>query len=426
MESDKNSTSWNFLLQLQKDSFQYYVDLADPTTGLVPDTDHIKSNSSIAGVGFALSCYPIAVEKRFMSRGEAIERILLVLNFLAESEQSTNELATGHKGFYYHFLDMQTGKRSGDCELSFIDTGFLLAGILCVATYFKGSDPSEIKIRSLADYLYKRVDWHWATGEKISLPQGWKPTSGFIHYAWEGYSEALLLYILGLGSPTFPLPEKSFEAWTSTYQWENIYDIDFLYAGPLFIHMFSHAWIDFRGIRDKFMREKKIDYFENSRRAIKIQRLYCDRNPNNFKGYGKNCWGITADLGPDQQEQIINGKLITFYGYGARGIPFGPDDGTIAPWPSAASICFDKKISLAAIEHLRLNYPQLQGRYGFYSSFNDSIDPPWFPQRFFALDVGIIVMMIENATSNFTWNLMKKCPVVSNGLRRAGFRGGWL
>ncbi|MGZ3808734.1 MAG: glucoamylase family protein [Bacteriovorax sp.] len=295
-----------------------------------------------------------------------------------------------------------------------------------MASYFNGPDSKEVQIRSLAGQLYGRVDWHWAIGEKKSLPQGWKPTSGFIHYSWEGYSEALLLYTLGLGSPTFPLPEESFALWTSTYQWENIYDVDFLYAGPLFIHLYSHAWIDFRGIRDKFMCEKKSDYFENSRRAIKIQKIYCNRNPNNFNGYGKNCWGITADLGPDFQTQIINGKSITFYPYVARGVPFGPDDGTIAPWAPLASICFDEKMSIAAIEHLRLTYPQLLGKYGLYCSFNESITPPWFPQRYYALDLGIAIMMLENAQNNFIWDLMKKCPAISKGLRRAGFRGGWL
>ncbi|MDD4974574.1 MAG: glucoamylase family protein [Bacteriovorax sp.] len=421
-----NSVNWDFLLRLQKDSFQYFVDLANPNNGLIPDTDNKESSASIAGMGFALSCYPIAIEKKFMSRSEVIDRILVVLNFFADSEQSDNENATGYKGFYYHFLDMKTGLRAGGCELSFVDTGFLLAGILCVATYFQGTDPVEKKIRSLADYLYRRVDWQWAICEKLSLSQGWTPSSGFIHYAWEGYNEALLLYTLGLGSPTFPLAEKSFAVWTSTYQWENIYDVDFLYAGPLFIHMYSHAWIDFRGIRDKFMREKKIDYFENSRRALKVQQIYCDRNPNNFKGYEKNCWGITADLGPDYQKQIINGKPITFYSYAARGVPYGPDDGTIAPWATLASLCFDETIGISAINHLRVNYPQILGKYGFKCSFNDSIVPPWFPERFYALDLGISILMLENAQNNFTWNLMKKCPVISNGLRRAGFRGGWL
>jgi hypothetical protein len=421
-----NSANWDYLLQLQKDSFQYFIDLTNPSNGLIPDTDHIESAASIAGMGFALSCYPIAVEKKFISRSEAIEKITVALNFFAESEQSESENATGYKGFYYHFLDMKTGRRAGGCELSFVDTGFLLAGILCVATYFQGSDPNEKKIRTLADFLYRRVNWQWAMCEKLSLSQGWKPNSGFIHYAWEGYSEALLLYTLGLGSPTFPLAEKSFALWTSTYQWENIYDVDFLYAGPLFIHLYSHTWIDFRGIRDNFMREKKIDYFENSRRALKIQQIYCDRNPNNFKGYGKNCWGLTADLGPDYQKQIISGKPITFYAYAARGVPYGPDDGTIAPWAPIASICFDEKICLTAIEHLRSTYPQIYGKYGFYCSFNESIVPPWFPQRFYALDLGISILMLENAQNNFIWNLMKKCPVISNGLRRAGFTGGWL
>ena len=426
MNLQESSPNWEFIQQLQFLAFQYFIDLFNPINGLIPDTDHIDSNASIAGVGFALSSYPIAVENKFIERSDAIKRIITTLTFFAESEQSVSENATGYKGFYYHFLDMKTGQRAGGCELSFIDTGFLLAGVLCVETFFQGTDPLEIKLRHLANIIFSRVDWHWAMGEKLSLSQGWTPSSGFINYAWEGYSEALLLYTLGLGSPTFPLSKESFSAWTSTYQWENIYNVDFLYAGPLFIHMYSHAWIDFRGIRDQFMREKKIDYFENTRRALKIQKNYCDINPNNFTGYSKNCWGITADLGPDYQKQIINGRALTFYAYSARGVPYGPDDGTIAPWASLASICFDQKISLDAIEHLNSTYPQLLGKYGFYCSFNESINPPWYPKRFYALDVGICIMMIENAKNNFVWNLMKKCSVISNGLKRAGFTGGWL
>jgi hypothetical protein len=426
METKEFAQSWEFILQLQRDSFQFFIDLANPKNGLIPDTDHSASDASISGIGFALSSYPIAVEKNIISRSDAIERTLATLNFFAESEQSISATATGYKGFYYHFLNMQTGKRSGDCELSFVDTGFLLAGILCAGTYFQGTSTKELQIRSLADHLYNRVDWQWAMCEKFSLSQGWRPTSGFINYAWEGYSESLLLYTLALGSPTFPLPVESFKAWTSTYQWENIYNIDFLYAGPFFIHLFSHAWIDFRGIQDKFMHEKKSDYFENSKSAMKIQQQYSKINPKNFKGYSKNCWGITADIGPGFQKQLINGKLITFYDYAARGIPYGPDDGTIAPWAALASICFDQKTSIAAIDHFRLSYPELIGKYGFICSFNESINPPWFPQRFYALDVGISILMIENAENNFIWNLMRKCPAISNGLRRAGFSGGWL
>src|ERR1700689_5279411 len=183
---------------------------------------------------------------------------------------------------------MQSGRRVWQSELSLIDTALLLAGILTASVYFTDNTQNETEIRQLADALYRRVDWRWAQNGKATLSQGWKPECGFLHYGWEGYSEATILYVLGLASPTFPLPDDSYGAWTSTYQWENLYGYDFLYAGPLFIHQFAHAWIDFRGLRDEFMREKGSDYFENSRRATYIQREYAIRNPREFKGYGED------------------------------------------------------------------------------------------------------------------------------------------
>ncbi len=416
----------NFLNELQKKSFQYFLDLYNPNNGLIPDTDENNAPASITGVGFALSSYPVAVEKKLLSREEAVKRTLVTLKFFFESEQSEKLNATGYKGFYYHFLDMKTGCRTWKSELSIIDTGFLLAGVICTAEYFKQKNESEVEIQKLASGILNRVDWRWALDERAALSHGWRPESSFIHYDWEGYSEALLLYCLALGSDNFAVSKKSFEAWSSTYQWENIYDVDFLYAGPFFIHLFSHAWIDFRDIRDKFMHAKKIDYFENTRRAIQVQRAYCIRNPKNFIGYGKNCWGITADAGPDYYKQFRSGDEVVFFGYSARGVPYGPDDGTIAPWACVASLPFDPDSAFDAINHLHQTYPQLRGKYGFKCSFNMSINPVWFLERFYAMDVGIIIMMIENAQSGLVWNLMKKSRILQRGLTRAGFSGGWL
>jgi len=416
----------HFLNELQKKSFHYFLDLYNPDNGLIPDTNEKESPASITGVGFALSSYPIAVEKKLFSRAEAAKRTLVTLRFLFNSEQSEKPEATGYKGFYYHFLDMKTGRRTWKSELSFIDTGFLLAGVICAAEYFHKNNPAENEIQKLATAIIDRVDWCWALDNRKALSHGWHPESGFIHYDWEGYSEAILLYCLALGADKLAISNESFEAWSSTYQWENIYDVDFLYAGPFFIHLFSHAWIDFREIRDKFMCEKKIDYFENTRRAIQVQKSYCLQNPKSFIGYQKNCWGITADEGPSNNKQILSGDEIVFFGYSARGVPYGPDDGTIAPWASVASLPFDPDSALDAIKHLRETYPQLQGQYGFKCSFNLSVTPVWCPERFFAMDVGIIIMMIENAQSGLIWNLMKKSSIIQRGLKRAGFNGGWL
>ena len=230
-------------------------------------------------IGFALTAYTIGVERGFITRAEAIERTLTTLRFFRDSEQSEEADATGYKGFYYHFLYMDTGRRAWESELSTIDSTFLLAGMLASAAYFDGDAPEEREIRSLAEELYARADWQWALNAGETVSMGWKPECGFLPYRWEGYNEALILYVLALASPTHPIPAESYKAQTRTYCWKHLYGQEFLYAGPLFIHQLSHMWIDFRGIQDEFMREKGIDYFENSRRATYAQQQYAIRNP---------------------------------------------------------------------------------------------------------------------------------------------------
>jgi hypothetical protein len=304
-------------------------------------------------VGFALSSYPVAVERGWITRQDAAARTLITLRFFWTSPQSEEADATGYKGFYYHFLDLQSGKRVWQAELSMIDTTLLCAGILTASAYFTESTQSETEIRELAGKLYRRIDWQWAQNGKSTVSQGWKPECDFLHYGWEGYNEAAILYVLGLASPTHPLPDEScYTAWTATYQWENIYGYDLLYAGPLFIHQFSHAWIDFRGIQDRFMREKGIDYFENSRRAAYVQREYALRNPHDFQGYGENCWGLSAGDGPGNLTLRIDGRDRRFFGYSARGVPYGPDDGTIAPSATLGSIPFAPTIAISSVRHL--------------------------------------------------------------------------
>ena len=277
--------------------------------------------------------------------------VLTKLRFFWNSPQGPEPDATGYKGFYYHFLDMETGRRVWECELSTIDSAFLLAGMLTAATYFDHDTEDEHEIRTLADALYRRADWRWAQNGGATLTHGWRPESGFIPHRWEGYDEGLLLYVLGLGSPTYPLPEESYAAWTATYQWKEIYGHEYLYSGPLFTHQLSHMWIDFRGIQDAFMRDRGIDYFENSRRATYVQREYAIRNPLEFEGYGEQCWGITASDGPGWTVRTINGIERRFFDYIARGAPYGPDDGTIAPWAVVASLPFAPEIVLPTIRN---------------------------------------------------------------------------
>jgi hypothetical protein len=253
-ETGISSAEVEWLSSIQKDSFGFFMNEVNHDNGLILDkTAGCEWPASIAAVGMALTAYPIGVENKWMSRPHAVQRTLNTLRFFAGAEQSDAPDATGHKGFYYHFLDMKTGKRAWDCELSSIDTALLIAGVMTAAAYFQQQTPEEIEIRRLADFLYRRVNWQWMCDDAQLICHGWKPETGFLEWHWEGYDEALILYVLALGSPTFPIPAESYTQWTATYEWKRICDIEYLYAGPLFIHQLSHVWIDFRGIRDKFM-----------------------------------------------------------------------------------------------------------------------------------------------------------------------------
>jgi hypothetical protein len=414
--------------RLQRGAFAYFAENANPENGLIADTSRPGSPCSIAVVGFALSCYPVAVERHWMPRAEAAARTLKTLEFFWHSTQNDQANATGFKGMYYHFLDMRSGERVWQCELSVVDTTLLMAGILTAACYFDGAGDEE-RIRDLSNALHRRVDWQWAQNGLETVAQGWKPECGFLHYGWEGYNEATIVYVLGISSPAHPLPAASFAGWTCTYQWENLLGHDVLYSGPLFTHLFSHAWIDYRGIQDGFMRERGSDYFENTRRTIAVHREYCARNPRGYEGYGLNLWGITAGDGPGDREMRQDRRDRRFFGYMSRGAPYGPDDGTIAPWAMLSTLPFNAEAALLGTRHLLETYPQVCSNDRFSSGFNPTLRAKgtgWLSEGCYGLDQGLLVMMIENYRTGLIWKITRDCPVFRAGLTGAGFTGGWL
>ncbi len=429
---DDSALSSSFLEALQRDTFAYFIYEANPLNGLIADKTEAGWPASIAAVGFALSSYPVGVERGFMNRADAVARTLATLRFFHASVQSAAVDATGYKGFYYHFLDMVSGKRVWKCELSTIDSAILLAGMLTAAAYFARDDEGEREIRALADELYLRADWNWAQNGGLTVTHGWKPESGFLRYRWQGYCEAMILYLLGLGSPTYPLPAESWAEWTSTYDWRTIDERELLYAGPLFIHQFSHVWIDFRGIQDAYMREKRTDYFENSRRATYVHRQYAIANPAQFEAYNENSWGLTASDGPGPASSTIKGIKRRFFGYKARGAPDGPDDGSVAPWAVAASLPFAPEIVRPALAHFETLNLRTDNPYGFKATFNaTSASGPqrsqlWISPFHFGINQGPVLLMIENHRTRLIWDLMRHCPYLVSGLDRAGFSGGWL
>ncbi len=421
--------------RLQRRSFKYFESETNPHNGLVRDKDAVDWPASIAATGLALATYPVAVERGMISRAVAIERTLAALTFFDASRQGTEPNATGYRGFYYHFLDMRTGRRAANCEISTVDSAFLFAGMLTAAAYFDGDAPVERRIRELAHALYERADWVWALAGNGTIGHGWRPESGFIPHCWQGYDEGLLLYVLALGSKTHPVPAQAFEAWASTYEWKHVYDLDYLYSAPLFTHQLSHVWIDFRGIQDDFMRQKGIDYFENSRRASLIQQRYAIDNPLGLAGYAAECWGITASDGPGPATLKIDGVVRQFYDYAGRGAPYGIDDGTLAPWAVVASLPFAPDIVLPTLHHF-MHVLQLHETHacGFKASFNPTFVGAsgggafngWVSSYCFGLNIGPIVLMLENFRSELVWRLMRECRPIVAGLRRAGFQGGWL
>jgi len=425
------SLSDEILAKLESDTFKFFLHEMHPTTSLMPESTREGAPASIAVVGFALTVNPIAVERGYLSRAEAIKRTLAKLRFFYYGPNGEGPHTIGRQGFYYHFLDMETGHRTWESEVSTIDTAFLIAGALTAAQYFDRDTSEEREIRNLAQELYRRADWRWAQNGGLTVTHGWKPETGFIKHRWIGYNEALILYILALASPTFPISPESYRAWTRTYKWKDIYGFQHLYAGPLFIHQLSHMWIDFRGIQDEYMKSKAIDYFENTRRATYAQQQYAIRNPKRFKGYSEHVWGVTASDGPGPATRRVNGRTLRFYDYKGRGIPFGPDDGTLAPWAMIASLPFAPEIVLPSLYNFNQQFPEMTSKYGFKCSYNPTFadsktEKGWISLGYYGLDQGPIVTMIENYRTGFLWRLMRKCPYIIEGLRRAGFDGGWL
>src|SRR3546814_854775 len=282
-------------------TFRFFWETTNPANGLAPDRYPSKSFASIAAVGFALTAYPYGVEQGWVTRAQARDRTLATLRFFWNAPQGPEASGTsGYKGFFYHFLDMETGHRYGRTELSTIDTTLLFGGVLFAARYFDADEAGEAEIRDLAQRLYERADWPWFVEDKPVVSMGWHPESGFIAADWVGYNEAMLLYVLGLASPTHPLSADAWQGWVAGYEqdWVDQYGQHFLGFAPLFGHQYSHVWIDFRGIADAPMRAAGFDYFENSRRAALAHRGYGAAHPMGWRGYDENVWGWTACDGP--------------------------------------------------------------------------------------------------------------------------------
>lgn len=438
-----------FVDTLQSRTFDWFWDTTDPSNGLVPDRAPAPSFSSIAAVGFGLTAYPIGVERGYVTREQARERTLTTLRYFWDAPQGPEPGGRniGYRGFFYHFLDMDTGLRHAQTELSTIDTALLMAGILFCREYFDADDPVEAEIRALADSLYLRVEWPYFQEPGPAIRMGWRPEPdrGFGPAEWLGYNEAIILLVLALGSPTHPVGTEAWDAWAARYpeRWGEFYGYEHLMYPPLFVHQYSHVWIDFSGIQDAFMREKGIDYFENSRRATLAQREYAIDNPMEWKDYGADIWGLTASSGPLADTVVIDGRPRVFHRYWARGAAGDDirDDGTLVPTALGGSIPFAPDETISALVAIRDRYGDRVFReYGFVDAFNPTLDVEgvetdhgriepgvgWFEDDYLGIDQGPIVAMIENHRTGLVWEYVKRSPYIVQGLCRAGFNGAWL
>jgi hypothetical protein len=385
-----------FLDELERASFRFFDECAHPQTGLVKDRSLADRNderevASIAATGFGLTALCLADERGWLPRTEARERVRRTLRYLRD--QLPNE-----HGFFYHFVNWRTGERVWNCELSSIDTALLLAGILTCRAHF-----ADAEISAAATAIFDRVDWRWMTNGGPLLRMGWKPESGFLEAEWNGYCEHTMLYLLAIGAGQHALPREVWRTWQRPwieYGGHRYVSV----AAPLFVHQFSHAWVDFRGQRDEFL-----DYFENSVTATRVHRQFClDLRPE-FPHFAEDLWGISAS--------------DAIGGYVAWGGPprQGPLDGTLVPCAAGGSLAFLPAESLRCLRTMRERFGErVWRRYGFRDAFNPATG--WLAPDVIGIDVGIALLMAENLRTGYVWHTFMANPEIRRGMQRAGFR----
>ena len=412
---------------IQYTTFQYFMHELHPQWGIVKDRAASWAPSSIASTGFGIPVYAVGAERNWISREEAARITLNIMRFFDTSYQSADTNATGYKGFYYHFLKMDTGTREWNCELSSIDSGLLFMGMLFARNYYDRNTPEETEIRQLVSRILGRLDWSIfempeGSMHPHTISMGWKPESGSINWGWHGYNEGLFLYILAAGTGMKDV-ERSYDAWLSYYKWKEPYPgLAHVAFPPLFGHQFSHIFLDFRGVVDKYMLEKGIDYFENSRRATLAQQQYAIQNIHGWKGYDSLTWGITACDGPGPKYNANGREFLGYAGRGASGPDYNYfDDGTIAPYGSLSSLPFAPEIVFPTIRNIiQRKGDRIWGKYGFYDAFNETAD--WVNDDFIGIAQGPMLLMIENFRTGLVWNYVMKDPVIQEGMHKLGFK----
>ncbi|HET9406118.1 MAG TPA: glucoamylase family protein [Candidatus Sulfotelmatobacter sp.] len=384
-----------FLNDIEKASFRFFWEQASPATGLVKDRANVKTAdtgtvASVAATGFGLTALCIGDQRGFISKREALDRLFVTLRFLWKK-------VPNHRGFFYHFADINTGERVWDSEVSSVDTAILLCGILTCREHFRHPDVAQ-----LANLIFSRVDWTWLSEDTSLLPHGWTPEVGFLPYRWDYYSELMMMYLLGLGSSEHPLPKEAWAAWKRlTFEYDGLRYIGSF--APLFVHQYSQAWFDFRGKRDQYA-----DYFQNSIIATEVHRRFCVELGKQFPDYSDDLWGITAS---DSE-----------HGYVIWGGPpaFGPIDGTVVPSATGGSLPFLPEATFRVLINIRSRYGAAWSKYGFVNAFNPLKN--WYDNEVVGIDTGITMLMAENLRTGFVWDTFMKTAEARHGMERAGFQ----
>ncbi len=383
-----------FLNDLESASFLFFWEQQNPKTGMVQDRGNLQGGTpglvaSIAATGFGLTALCIAEQRGFITRAAALERLFATLNFLWKKLPQ-------HRGFFYHWANINTGERVWESEISSVDTAILLCGVLTCREHFK-----HPAITQLANLIFQRVEWTWLSEDTSLLSHGWTPEVGFLASRWDYYSELMMMYLLGMGSSSHPLKPEAWNAWKRlTFEYDGLRYIGSF--APLFVHQYSQAWFDFRGKRDKYA-----DYFQNSVIATEVHRRFCLELGKKFPDYTDDLWGITASDGPN--------------GYVVWGGPpaVGPIDGTITPSATGGSLPFAPQATLRVLKNIRNRYGAAWSKYGFVNAFNPLTG--WYDHDVIGIDTGITMLMAENLRTGFVWNTFMKTPEAQRGMERAGF-----
>jgi hypothetical protein len=411
---------------IQHKTFLFFIIERNAVNGLVKDRSASWAPASIAAIGFALPSYAIGAERGWITRSEAADITLKILKFFISSVQSPDANVTGYQGFYYHFLRLNSGTREWNCELSTVDTGLLIMGIIFARNYYDQNNDLENEIRNISNKIIERLNWDFFVMPNsgkyaYTLSMGWTPEHGMHDMGWVGYNEALFLYVIAAGCG-LKNAELGYQTWLSTYDWRTPYEgLSHIAFPPLFGHQFSYCFINPRELRDNYMIKKGIDYFENSRRATYVQRQYAIDNPYGWVGYDSLCWGISASDGPTDKYNFNDKKFLGYAGRGTSGPDLNYfDDGTIAPYAAISSIVFTPEIVIPTIKSFNKKYGKnLWGLYGYFDSFNPTLK--WYNKEYIGIDQGPLLLMIENFRSGLIWKYVMKDPVIQKGLKRLGF-----